>query len=169
MRLKKSLAVLVALSMLLASIAGCATTGSTATTAPSASASGQTATVAPTEAPTAPPSNDMTKFDPPITITTAMAIRPADVLRPGDTADDNPLSRWMKDNLGIIITHKWTVADADNAYKTRIQLALSSGEEMPDVFYTGYDDLFANLIESGKIQSIDDSFNKYATERVKFA
>lgn len=172
MKTKKFLAIIVALSMLAASFAGCAAAGGTTppAAAPSASAASQSASAAATVAPpAAPQADDFTKFDPPVTITAAIALRPADTLKNGDTPENNPISRWMKDTLGIVIKYKWTVTDADNAMKTRVQLALSSGEELPDVLATGYDDLFANLIDSGKIQPIDDAYDKYATDRVKYA
>lgn len=171
-RIYKTLAVVIALSMILITIAGCASAGGTATpsVSPSGSVPAQTATIAPTAVPpTAPPEDNFTKFDPPITITTAIAVRPIDVLRPGDTLENTPVTRWMRDTLGIILKYKWTVTDADNALNTRIQLALSSGEELPDVLAVGHDQLFANLIDSGKIQTIDDAYDKYATERVKYA
>lgn len=169
MRTRKYLAAFMALTMLIAMLAGCASTSGT--TAPTtAGPATQPSTEAPTQAPaTAPPPNDFTKFDPPVTITTAIALRSSDTLRNGDTPENNPISRWMRDTLGIIIKYKWTVTDADNAMKTRVQLALTSGEELPDILAVSYDDLLANLIESGKIQPIDEAYDKYATERVKYA
>lgn len=116
------------------------------------------------ESPTvAPQPNDRTKFDPPVTITAALQLKPSDKLRNGDTPEDNPISRWFKDNLGIVTKYKWVVTDS---LETKVRLAMTSGEALPDVLSTS-GTLFEDLVASGKIQSIDEAFEKYATERVK--
>ncbi|MFD0674250.1 extracellular solute-binding protein [Cohnella sp. GCM10027633] len=118
------------------------------------------------EAPSAqaePQPNDRTKFEPPVEITAALALKPSDKLRNGDTPEDNPVSRWFKDNLGIVTKYKWVVTDS---LETKVRLAMTSGEELPDVLYTS-GTLFEDLVDSGKIQSIDEAFEKYATARVK--
>ncbi len=112
---------------------------------------------------TEPQPNDRTKFDPPVTITAALELKPSDKLRNGDTPEDNPVSRWFKDNLGIVTKYKWVVTDS---LETKVRLAMTSGEELPDVLYTS-GTLFEDLVDSGKIQSIDEAFEKYATARVK--
>ncbi|CAM4396531.1 putative aldouronate transport system substrate-binding protein [Paenibacillus endophyticus] len=116
------------------------------------------------ESPTVEPQpNDRTKFDPPVTITAALQLKPSDKLRNGDTPEDNPISRWFKDNLGIVTKYKWVVTDS---LETKVRLAMTSGEALPDVLSTS-GTLFEDLVASGKIQSIDEAFEKYATERVK--
>jgi len=110
-----------------------------------------------------PQPNDRTKYDPPVTITAALALKPSDKLRNGDTPEDNPISRWFKDNLGIVTKYKWVVTDS---LETKVRLAMTSGEELPDVLKAS-GTLFEDLVDSGKIQSIDEAFEKYATARVK--
>lgn len=171
MKARKLLSAILALLMAAAMIAGCsATTQPQPTTAVATGTPAETAgeaTPDPTEA--ALKENDFTKFDPPVTITTAISLRPNNELRNGDTPENNPVTRWQEETLGIIQKYQWTLTDADNALETRIQLALSSGEELPDVLSINSDTLLATLIESGRIMNIDEAFDKFATKRVKRA
>lgn len=109
------------------------------------------------------------KFDPPVTISSAIAIRDLDKLRGGDTYEDNPLTRWYKDNLGIVTKYKWLLTDQGDALNQKIRLALASGEELPDVLPIDDNVLLNELIESGQIMSIDEAFEKYASPRTKEA
>ncbi|MFC0216430.1 extracellular solute-binding protein [Paenibacillus chartarius] len=112
------------------------------------------------------------KFDPPITITTAKALSGSDKLKPGDTLDDNPMSRWARDRLGIIQTYKWTVTDQSDALATKVRLALTGGEELPDVLFLSNHDLpelLPELVGSGEIMDMGQAFENYASPRVKEA
>ncbi|MEF3305395.1 ABC transporter substrate-binding protein [Paenibacillus sp. GYB003] len=112
------------------------------------------------------------KFDPPVVITTAKALRDYDKLRDGDTTEHNPITRWAKEKLGIIQSNKWIVTDRNEALATRVRLALSGGEELPDVlFLTNHDipELLGDLVASGRIMSVEEAFAQYAPSRVKEA
>lgn len=108
-------------------------------------------------------------YDPPIEITTAIALRDSDKLLNGDTLENNPLSRWAKDNLGVIVKYKWQMTDQGDAMKQKIRLAMASGEELPDVLNVGDAALLNDLIDSGEIEPVGDAFDKYATPRTKEA
>jgi len=111
-------------------------------------------------------------FDPPVTITTAKALRDNDKLQFGDTPADNPITRWAKEKLGIIQTYKWIVTDQNDALVNKVRLALTSGEELPDVlFLTQHEipELLPELAASGQIMSVDRVFEQYAPKRVKEA
>lgn len=112
------------------------------------------------------------KFDPPVVISTAKALRNDDKLKDGDTTEDNPISRWARDRLGIIQTNKWIVTDQNDALTTRIKLALSGGEELPDVLFltdAQIPGLLPDLVASGSIMDIAGAFEAYAPARVKEA
>ena len=85
----------------------------------------------------------------------------------GDTKDNNVHSRWAEEKLGIKIKNIWEPANVDQ-YKQKLQLALSSGEEIPD-FVPYYDDpvVIGQLIESGEFMAIDELFDKYASPILK--
>ncbi|MGO4544995.1 extracellular solute-binding protein [Paenibacillus sp. 2TAB23] len=161
---RKLLAVIISIILSMGMVVACSNgtnNGEPAEVQPSASAS---PTSSNQEEPTvAPQPNDRTKFDPPVTITAALQLKPSDKLRNGDTPEDNPISRWFSDNLGIVTKYKWVVTDS---LETKVRLAMTSGEELPDVLSVS-GTLFEDLVASGKIQSIDEAFEKYATERVK--
>jgi putative aldouronate transport system substrate-binding protein len=140
-------------------LAGCTNGNDTPTVSPATSpVATKTTTVVAKE-------NDRTKFDPPVTITAAIALKPSDKLRNGDTPENNPISRWFKDTLGIVTKYQWVVTDA-SALETKVRLALTSGEALPDVLAAS-GTVFEDLVASKKIQSIDEAFEKYATPRVK--
>lgn len=106
-------------------------------------------------------------FDPTVKITAAIALRDSDKLRFGDTPEDNPMRRWFRDNMGIDVEYKWQMSDVNNALETKIRLALTSGEELPDVLYVNDEVLLSELIASGRIMSIDEVYEKYASPRTK--
>ncbi|MDF2651146.1 MAG: hypothetical protein K0Q73_6951, partial [Paenibacillus sp.] len=79
---------------------------------------------------------------------------------------------WARDRLGIIQTNKWVLADQNQALATRIKLALSSDEELPDVLFISdkeIPELLGDLVESGKVMDLEEAFNKYAPPRIKEA
>jgi putative aldouronate transport system substrate-binding protein len=167
---RKSFAVIMSIIMCMSIVAACSNgnnkqsqSSSESSVQPSGSASPINSSEESPSAQPEPQPNDRTKFDPPVTITAALALKPSDKLRNGDTPEDNPITRWFKDNLGIVTKYKWVVTDS---LETKVRLAMTSGEELPDVLYTS-GTLFEDLVDSGKIQSIDEAFEKYATARVK--
>ncbi|MDF2961332.1 MAG: hypothetical protein K0S39_3067 [Paenibacillus sp.] len=112
------------------------------------------------------------KFDPPVVITTAKALRDNDKLKFNDTPENNPITRWAKDRLGIIQKNKWIVTDQNDALATKIKIAISGGDELPDVlFLTNHDipELLQDLVDSGKIMNIEEAFEAYASTRIKEA
>lgn len=109
------------------------------------------------------------KYDPPVELTAALVLRETDKLKNGDTVENNPMSRWARDKLGITIKYKWQMSDQNNALTQKIRLALASGEELPDVLRVDDAVLLNELIESGKIEPVGEAFEKYATDRTKEA
>lgn len=108
------------------------------------------------------------KYDPPVTITTVRRIVSAAEFKNGETMDDNVHYRWAKDKLGIEIKNLWSVKDTNGAYATKLKLALSSNEEMPDVLFAS-GSVAQMLIDSGKFMDVGELFDKYAGETWKKA
>lgn len=108
------------------------------------------------------------KFDPPVTISTVRRIAGAVEFKNGETIDDNVHYRWAKERLGIEIKNLWSVRDTNGAYATRLKLALSSNEEMPDVLFASGAEA-QMLIDSGKFMEIGELFDQYAGETWKNA
>lgn len=93
------------------------------------------------------------KFDPPVTISTAIAIRDLDKLRNGDTYEDNPLTRWYKDNLGIVTKYKWLLTDQGDALNQKIRLPLASGSGGEEADGAGRAELYSRGVERCAIQA----------------
>ena len=53
------------------------------------------------------------KYDPPITLTTHAVVSTSNVFLDGDTAENNGLTRWFTEHLGITWKLKWTAGDAE--------------------------------------------------------
>lgn len=111
------------------------------------------------------------KYDPPVTITTVRGVSPSWKFKSGETIDDNVMSRWALERLGIQIKNNWTVTDVNDAYQTKLRLALASNEALPDVIYIGGQNpqIMHDLIDSGRFQEVGSLFDKYASDTWKRA
>ncbi|GAB2670207.1 extracellular solute-binding protein [Paenibacillus thermoaerophilus] len=111
------------------------------------------------------------KYDPPVTITTVWGIDPALKFKNGETIENNVVTRWALETLGINVKTLWSVTDTNGAFATKLRLAMSSGQDMPDVVTVGKDDpqLVQSLIDSGIFQEVGPLFDKYASEKWKKA
>jgi putative aldouronate transport system substrate-binding protein len=107
------------------------------------------------------------KFDPPITITIAkQQDENAGKYINGETINDNVLTRWGKENLGINIETTLLGGDAGN-YNTKLRLAITGSEKLPDVLPV-YDTMLENdLIQSGLVKDISEDISKYMPDRLK--
>ncbi|WJH32524.1 extracellular solute-binding protein [Paenibacillus sp. CC-CFT747] len=108
------------------------------------------------------------KYDPPVTITTVRGVPGPATFKNGETIDDNVHTRWAKEKLGIEIKSLWSVVNANNAYDTKLKLALSANEPMPDIVHAS-GEMARLLIESGRFQDAGVLFDKYASETWKKA
>lgn len=107
------------------------------------------------------------KYDPPLTITIAKQLdENAGKYINGESLNDNVLTRWGVEKLGIRIQTTLLGGDAGN-YNTKLRLALTGSEKLPDVLPV-YDTTLENdLIQSGLVRDITDDINKYMPERLK--
>ncbi|MCQ6562262.1 ABC transporter substrate-binding protein [Paenibacillus mendelii] len=107
---------------------------------------------------------DKGKYDPPIEISTV--IMPREYTK-GETKENNVHDRWMLETLGLKHKNTWYPAGADQ-YKQQLQLALTSGEKLPDFVMVPTDSVLTNqLIDSGNFLPIDELFEKYANQTWK--
>jgi putative aldouronate transport system substrate-binding protein len=107
------------------------------------------------------------KFDPPITMTIAkQQDELAGKYKEGESIDDNVLTRWGEDNLGIKIKTTLLGGDAAN-YNTKLRLALTGAEKLPDVLPVYDLQLVSDLIESGRVKDVGTDIKKYMPERLK--
>lgn len=107
------------------------------------------------------------KYDPPITITIAkQQDENAGNYMPGESLNDNVLTRWGANKLGIQINTTLVGGDA-GTYNTKLRLALTTAEKLPDVVPV-YDTSLANdLVQSGAVRDITEDIKKYMPDRLK--
>lgn len=104
------------------------------------------------------------KYDPPIEISSV--IMPKKYTK-GETKENNVHDRWMLETLGIKHKDTWYPAN-DEQYRQKLQLAIASGEKMPDFVFVPTDAVLTNqLIDSGQFIAIDELFDKYANKTLK--
>lgn len=104
------------------------------------------------------------KYDPPIEISTILM--PRDYLQ-GETKENNVHDRWMLETLGIKYKDNWYPAN-DAQKLQNLQLAITSGEKLPDFVQVPNDRVLTNqLIDSGQFIAIDELFDKYANKILK--
>lgn len=120
-----------------------------------------------TDAPAADVYKD--KYDPPVTITTVWGIDPELKFKNGESIENNVATAWAKETLGIDIKSLWSVTDSNNAFVTKMRLALTSGEQIPDVVTIGDAQLAQDLIDSGLFREVGSLFDQYAGDTWKKA
>ncbi|MEK4287381.1 MULTISPECIES: hypothetical protein [unclassified Paenibacillus] len=107
------------------------------------------------------------KYDPPITINIAkQQDENAGKYINGESLNDNVLTRWGVENLGINIQTTLLGGDASQ-YNTKLRLALTGSEKLPDVLPVYDTSLENDLIQSGLVKDIAEDINKYMPERLK--
>jgi putative aldouronate transport system substrate-binding protein len=107
------------------------------------------------------------KIDPPVTITTIRGIDPTAKFKNGETWENNVHTKWAKETLGVDIKTLWSAQVGDGSINTKLRLMLSSGEELPDVMSIIDKDTVNMFIDSGKVMSVDEAFEKYAGKEWK--
>ncbi|MFC7677648.1 ABC transporter substrate-binding protein [Paenibacillus sp. GCM10028914] len=148
MKIKKRLKSSLLLLLMVSFIAGCSGGNTADSGTDQAPAAGETAEAGP------------------ITITTARPVGSDVIFVNGEDITNNIHNKWAKEKLDIDFKDIWTTAD-NNAYHTKLRLALSTGEELPDMFIVQDRSLVADFIASGKVMEISEAFDQYTSERLK--
>ncbi len=154
---KKWLPLLAAGAMLATTLAGCSGGGKADESAASATPSAENVY--------------KEKYDPPVTISTAWGVDPTLTFKNGETIENSVATKWAKDQFGIDIKSLWSVTDTNGAFGTKLRLAMSSGQEMPDILTIGTADnqIAQDLIDSGMYEEVGPLFDKYASDTWKAA
>jgi putative aldouronate transport system substrate-binding protein len=106
------------------------------------------------------------RFDPPVTLTTALSTNNTIIFKDGDTMENNFWTKYLKDKMGIDQKAVWSVPD--DQYETKIRLILSSGQKLPDVVKAN-GALLNDLIETGQFIDLSEAFEQYASPQLKTA
>ncbi|MBO2942402.1 extracellular solute-binding protein [Paenibacillus sp. F411] len=109
-------------------------------------------------------------FDPPVTITVARPVGGDVQFRDGETIENNVHTKWAKERLGIDIQYAWTAPSANDSFNTKLRLAISSNEKLPDILQLRDEGpILDTLIESGKFMEVGELFDKHASQTWKDA
>lgn len=84
----------------------------------------------------------------------------------GDDINNNPMTRLAEEKLGIKMYTTLLGGDAGN-YDTKLRLALTGSEQLPDVFPVYGTQMIADMIESGRVKDITDDIEQYMPQRLK--
>ncbi|MGO4936082.1 extracellular solute-binding protein [Fundicoccus sp. Sow4_H7] len=110
---------------------------------------------------------ERTKYDPSITITIGKQLdENAGRYEPGDDINNNQMTRLTEEILGIKMETVLLGGDADN-YTTKLRLALTGTEELPDVFPVYDTQMISDMIESGRARAIDEDIEAHMSDRIK--
>lgn len=83
-----------------------------------------------------------------------------------DDINNNPMTRLAEEKLGIKMETTLLGGDAGN-YDTKLRLALTGSEDLPDVFPVYGTQMIADMIESGRVKDITEDIEKYMPDRLK--
>ncbi|HZG87936.1 extracellular solute-binding protein [Paenibacillus sp.] len=165
-RWKRTLLAVSLLALMLATACG---TGTDAGNGQTNEGQPQTAEPAPTDAAgasaDAPAAEDgpLTKFDPPITVRSAINDNGKDFLSPGDTLESNVWLKGYENELGIKVQYDWIVERANAGNKMNATLA--SGD-LPDIFAVNHSQ-YKQLLDAGKIADLTEAYEKYGSDLLK--
>ncbi|MEJ3718438.1 sugar ABC transporter [Paenibacillus polymyxa] len=111
------------------------------------------------------------KYNPEVTISTVWGVDPALKFKNGESIENNVATKWAKEKFGINVKSLWSVTDTNGAFATKLRLAMSSGQEMPDVVVLGTENeqLAQDMIDSGMFAEVGPLFDKYASDSWKQA
>ncbi len=109
------------------------------------------------------------KYETPITLSTVGRITPSTTFKNGETMENNVHTKWAKERLGIDLKYLWSASTQNKAFETRIRLALSANEPMPDVIAVDNVKLANDLIDSGQFMEVKSLWDKYASPTYKKA
>lgn len=84
----------------------------------------------------------------------------------GDDINNNPMTRLAEEKLGIKMVTTLLGGDAGN-YDTKLRLALTGSEDLPDIFPVYGTQMIADMIESGRVKDITDDIEQYMPQRLK--
>jgi putative aldouronate transport system substrate-binding protein len=103
------------------------------------------------------------KFKDPVTLHIGFRI-PDNKLPPGDSNDNNPVSRYFEKLTNIHVIHSWE-AKGDDAFRQKVDLAIASGD-LPDAMVVDGNQL-RTLVKNGMIQELTDTYTVYASDLVR--
>jgi len=131
--------------------------------APSSSASGATEPIENSAAPNGP----LSKYDPPIEITTVRIVNDTYKYDEGESIDNNVWTRSIKDKLGIAVKNNWVVSgDAPGGQgEQKMNVSIASGD-LPDFISVNSRQL-KQLVEADLLMDLTEVYEQFASPLTK--
>lgn len=101
------------------------------------------------------------KYEEPISFTIGRSQRDLAYMSEGDTIEDNPASRFLKEETNIDVEVAWETADLAQ----KMALSISTGD-LPDVMVVG-ETQYKELKDNGLIADLSEVYEKAASDNVK--
>ncbi|MDR1325487.1 MAG: extracellular solute-binding protein [Treponema sp.] len=106
------------------------------------------------------------KFTKPVDVHIGMSVNPIDTtLPPGDTAQNNQYTRYLRDNYNINVIVDWTAAEG-NDYNQKVSLAIASNT-LPDALVFNSQSYLLKAAKSEMLYDLTGLFQQYASSQVK--
>ena len=103
------------------------------------------------------------KYEDPVTVEIVQSINPTITMPEGDSATDNYYTRFIKDNMNIDISVKWSASSSD--YNEKLNLA-SAANDIPDILVVN-EQQFRKLAQSDMLEDLTDYYDTYACDIIK--
>jgi multiple sugar transport system substrate-binding protein/putative aldouronate transport system substrate-binding protein len=106
------------------------------------------------------------KFTSPVDVHIGMSVSPIDTtLPPGDSAQNNQYTRYLRDNYNINVIVDWTAADG-NDFNQKVSLCIAS-DTLPDGLNVRSQAYMVKAAKSDMLYDITDLFQRYASSQVR--
>ena len=103
------------------------------------------------------------KYEDPVTVEIVQSINPTITMPEGDSATDNYYTRFIKDNMNIDISVKWSASSSD--YNEKLNLAIAAND-IPDILVVN-EQQFRKLAQSDMLEDLTDYYDTYACDIIK--
>lgn len=103
------------------------------------------------------------KYAEPVTVEIIQSINPTIPMPEGDTATDNYYTRFIKENLNVDISVKWSAASSD--YGEKLNLAIAAND-LPDILVVN-EQQFRKLAQSDMLEDLTPYYDTYACDIIK--
>ena len=103
------------------------------------------------------------KYEEPVTVEIVQSINPTITMPEGDTATDNYYTRFIKENLNVDISVKWSASSSD--YNEKLNLAIAAND-IPDILVVN-EQQFRKLAQSDMLEDLTEYYDTYACDVIK--
>lgn len=105
------------------------------------------------------------KYAQPVEISIGRGINPNYKFEDGDTPDDNPYTRYLKENYNIVAKDAWSASVLNGDYMQKTSLAITSND-LPDAMIVNEAQL-REMVKNDQLADLTEVYEKYASPLLK--